>query len=97
MAKLQNVPKMVGQNSRVSSPTLKLGKTFIRLHVRKKKCVFEVQPQRSPDLSPLECHLWGQFKTPEYLIPIANGQTHHQRIFNACQNIRNRPWTFESV
>jgi len=58
---------------------------------------FEVQPQSSTDLSPLECHLCGQFKTLMYSVPIANGQTPHQRIFNACQTIRNCPGTFERV
>jgi hypothetical protein len=37
----------------------------------------------------------GTVKTPVYPVPIANGQTPHQQIFNAHQNIRNRPGTFE--
>jgi hypothetical protein len=59
--------------------------------------VCAVQPSRSADLSPLDIYVWGQLTTLVSSPPIENEETLHQRTFNACQTIRNRPMTFERV
>ena len=62
-----------------------------------KQVVFEVQPPRSPDLSPLYFYLWRRLKPLVYSASIENEQTLHQRIFDVCQIIHHRTRTFETV
>jgi len=45
---------------------------------------FELQPPRSPDLSPLDFYVWGHIQVLTYSFPTEQEQTLHQRIFNAC-------------
>jgi len=39
----------------------------------RKHVIFEAQPPRSPDLTPLDFYLWGQIKTLMYSDPTENG------------------------
>ena len=52
---------------------------------------FEVQPPRSPDVSPSRGHL----KSLVYSAAIENEETLHQCTFYACQTTRNHTGTFE--
>jgi hypothetical protein len=45
-------------------------------------------PPRSPDLNPLEFHLWGHLKTLVYAAPVDNEEAFYHRIVDACQTIR---------
>jgi hypothetical protein len=40
---------------------------------------------------------WRHLTTLVYSAPIENEEALHQRMFDACQSIRNRPETFEMV
>lgn len=54
-------------------------------------------PPRSPDLNPLDFYLWGHLKALVYAVPINNAEMLRERIFAACESIRNRPGIFERV
>jgi hypothetical protein len=58
-----------------------------------KKVHINIRP-RSSELSPLDFSV-ETLKTLLFSPPFGNEETLHQRIFCACQIIRNRPGTFE--
>ena len=53
------------------------------------KTVFEVQPSLMSEIGPLDLYRFGNS------YPIGNEKPLHQRVLDACQTIRSRPWTFE--
>jgi hypothetical protein len=48
-------------------------------------------PQRSPDLRPLYCYLWGHLRTLLYASPVDNKMAPPHRLVDACRIIRNCP------
>ncbi|XP_066141312.1 uncharacterized protein [Euwallacea fornicatus] len=48
-------------------------------------------PPRSPDLTPCDFFLWGFLKSKVYSTSIDHIQELHNRIFNAVNDVRNRP------
>jgi hypothetical protein len=53
--------------------------------------------QQRVDLSLVEFYLWGHLKSLLYSAPIENEEIVHQRIFDGCQTMRNRPGMSESM
>jgi hypothetical protein len=49
-------------------------------------------PARSPDLNPLDFRLWGHLKTLVHSAPINELEVLQQRVENACQEIRVKPF-----
>ena len=66
--------------SGASFRTQKQGQNFVSFYVPK-HLVFEVQPPRSPDFSPVDFYLWGTKKSQVYSAPIENEETFHQHVF----------------
>ena len=58
---------------------------------------FYVQPPRSDRLSSLDFNLWGHLNPLVYSARIEIEETLFQRVFYACQTIRNRPGNFARV
>jgi len=48
-------------------------------------------PPRSPDLTPLDYHLWGHMKTLVYETKVNSRAALRHRIFVAADHIRNHP------
>ena len=63
----------------------------------RKRFVLELQPSRTSIFTPLDSYSWRHSKTLVYSAPVENEEALHERMFDACQTIRNRPQTFESV
>jgi len=91
---IDGVSELLGQILWVSSPHQKQGEKSVSICVRK-HLVFDVQPPRSPELSPLDFYLWGNLKARAYSAPFENEDTLDQSIFYACQIIRSRSGNFE--
>jgi hypothetical protein len=53
-----------------------------------------VRPPHSPDLNPVDFHLWGHLKTLVYATPVNDIETLRQRVEGGCQAIRNTPGIF---
>jgi hypothetical protein len=66
------------------------------MYVRK-HFIVELQPPRTFILNPPDSYPWRHSKTLLYSAPIENEEALHERVFDACQTIRNRPETFERV
>jgi hypothetical protein len=74
---------------------MKIRKNFISVYVRK-QLVFEVQPQRSPNLISLDFYPWGTLKTPTVSAAVENEDTLRQRIFIPFRPFASAPcvhWT----
>ena len=54
-------------------------------------------PARSPDLNPLDFHLWGHLKSIVYATSIENAETLRNRIEQRFRQIRETPGTTERV
>ena len=54
-------------------------------------------PARSPDLNPLDFHLWGHLKSIVYETSIENAETLRNRIEQGFRQIRETPATIERV
>lgn len=54
-------------------------------------------PPRSPDLNPLDYFLWGYLKALVYATPVDTLEELQQRVFNACDHVRNIPGIFSRV
>lgn len=54
-------------------------------------------PARSPDLNPLDFFFWGFLKEAVYATPVTDVDNLKQRVFKACEDIRNRREIFERV
>ena len=46
---------------------------------------------RSPDLTPLDCYLWGHMKTLVYETKVESRAALHDRTFAAAEHISNHP------
>ena len=60
-----------------------------------KHLVLELQPPRTSIFNPLDSYPWRYSKTLVYSAQIEHEEALHERMFDACQTIRNRPETFE--
>jgi hypothetical protein len=58
---------------------------------------FQRTSQQLLDISPLDFYLWGNLKTVVYSAPSENEGTIHQRIFYACQTLRDSQWSDVSI
>jgi hypothetical protein len=87
------VSELLGHILGVSSPHQNRGKNLCQYV----SAVFDVQPPRSPNHSPLDFYLWGNLKARMYSAAIENEEKFDQRIFDACQTIRSRSGTFERM
>jgi hypothetical protein len=56
-----------------------------------------LQPSRLSELNTSDFCMWGDLITLVCSAPTENEETHHHRIFDACQTIRNSLGTFERV
>ena len=54
-------------------------------------------PARSPDLNPLDFHLWGHLKSIVYATSIEHAETLRNRIEQGSRQIRETPGTIERV
>ena len=54
-------------------------------------------PARSPDLNPLDFHLWGHLKSIVYATSIENAEMLRNRIEQGFRQIRETPGTIERV
>ena len=54
-------------------------------------------PARSPDLNPLDFHLWGHLKSIVYATSIENAEILRNRIEQGFRQIRETPGTMERV
>ena len=54
-------------------------------------------PARSPDLNPLDFHLWGHLKSIVYATSIENAEMLRDRIERGFRQIRETPGTTERV
>jgi hypothetical protein len=59
--------------------------------------IFRSTAQQSTDVNRIFFSVWGHLEPLVYSATIENEETRHQRIFYACQTIRNRPGTLERV
>lgn len=54
-------------------------------------------PPRSPDLNPLDFHLWGHLKALVYATPVPNVETLRARIVDGCDTIRQSPGLHQRI
>ena len=57
--------------------------------------VLEVQPQRSPDLRPLDFCIWGPLQALTYSAPTEQEETFHQHIFMTVKPFTSTPSSLE--
>lgn len=92
---VQGVCKMLGQTSAVSFPQYdEEESSYQYLSVCKQ---FSSYSHQHVNLSALDFCLWRHVTTPVCSAAIEYEETLHQRNFDSCQTIRNRPGTLETA